>query len=149
MRGLAEAVAAAAPERVGRVTAVRGLGLDVAGLACALGDLVEVGPDGAVNTRAQVVASAGAALTCMPLSPLEGLRAGMPVRAVRGSLRVPTGPALCGRVLDALGRPIDDLGPLVASRAAGGGVAPRPMDRTRIDTPLTTGVRALDTLTTV
>ncbi|MGN6751146.1 MAG: FliI/YscN family ATPase [Intrasporangium sp.] len=149
MKGLAEALAAAAPERIGTVTSVRGLGLEVAGLPCALGDLVEVRSDGAVVTRAEVVASSQGTLSCMPLGPLEGLRTGQPVRAVRGRLRVPTGPALCGRVLDGLGRPIDGGGPLAAPRTSSGGAAPRAMERARIDTPLATGVRALDTLVTL
>ncbi len=149
MKGLAEAVAAVAPERIGAVTAVRGLALEVAGLPCAVGDHVEVSSDTAAPTRAEVVASARGALTCMPFGPLAGLRVGQPVRAVGSGPVVPTGQALLGRVLDGLGRPIDGRGPLVGSRGRGDDRAPSPMERSRIDTPLATGVRALDTLVTL
>ncbi|MEW1955608.1 FliI/YscN family ATPase [Terrabacter sp. NPDC080008] len=149
MRGLAEVVAAASPERVGTVTAVRGLALEVAGLPCAVGDHLEVAADGVGATRAEVVASARGVLTCMPLGPLAGMRVGQPARAVRGGHRVPTGPALLGRVLDALGRPIDGRGPLVAPMVASSERAPAAMERARIHTPLPTGIRALDTLVTL
>lgn len=54
-----------------------------------------------------------------------------------------------GRVIDALGRPVDGLGALVAgSRAVPIDAAPPPaMERTRVRTPLRTGVRALDLFT--
>jgi flagellum-specific ATP synthase len=149
VRGLAEAVAAAAPERVGTVTGIRGLGLEVSGLASAVGDLVEVWSEAGAVTGAEVVAAGRGTLTCMPLGPLGGLRLGQPVRAVRGGALVPTGPELLGRVLDGLGRPIDGRGPLAGPHVRSGGGAPSPMDRARIDTPLATGVRALDTLVTV
>ncbi|GAA5025445.1 flagellar protein export ATPase FliI [Terrabacter aeriphilus] len=149
MRGLAQAVAAAAPERIGAVTAVRGLALEVAGLPCAVGDHIDIASDTVAPTRAEVVASARGTLTCMPFGPLAGLRVGQPVRAVRAGAGVPTGAGLLGRVLDGLGRPIDGRGPLVAGRVPADDRAPSPMERARIDTPLATGVRALDTLVTL
>lgn len=150
MRGLAAALDAAAPERAGVVTAVLGLGLEVDGLASAVGDLVAVTNDDGAVTEAEVVASARGVLTCMPLGRLAGIRAGNAVRARRGGLRVPTGAGLFGRVVDGLGRPIDGRGPLAAAeRVPLDHDVPPAMNRARIDTPLQTGVRALDTLTTV
>ena len=149
MRGLADVLDAVAPERVGTVTAVRGLALEVAGLPCAVGDHLEVAADAGTPTRAEVVSSARGTLTCMPLGPLAGLRVGQRARAVRGGPHVPTGPALLGRVLDGLGRPIDGKGPLLAPTVRSSDRAPSPMERARIDTPLATGVRALDTLVTL
>ncbi|WP_422934680.1 FliI/YscN family ATPase [Sinomonas sp. P47F7] len=153
MIGLASALEAAAPERVGVVTAVVGLGLEVAGLACAVGDLVAVENDDGAVTEAEVVASARGVLMCMPLGRLAGVRAGNPVRARRGGFGVPTGPGLFGRVLDGLGRPIDGRGPLAGGerveRVPLDHDVPAAMARARIDSPLQTGVRALDTLTTV
>lgn len=150
MRGLAAALDAAAPERAGVVTAVLGLGLEVDGLASAVGDLVAVTNDDGAVTEAEVVASARGVLTCMPLGRLAGIRAGNAVRAQRGGLRVPTGAGLFGRVVDGLGRPIDGRGPIAAAeRVPLDHDVPPAMNRARIDTPLQTGVRALDTLTTV
>ncbi|WP_020143841.1 FliI/YscN family ATPase [Terracoccus sp. 273MFTsu3.1] len=149
MIGLDEVVAAASPERLGTVAAVRGLALEVAGLSCAVGDHVEMASATGVPTRAEVVATSRGTLTCMPLGPVAGLRVGQPARAVRGGPRVPTGRALLGRVLDGLGRPIDGRGPLQTPSVRPADRAPSPMDRARIDTPLATGVRALDTLATL
>ena len=57
---------------------------------------------------------------------------------------------LRGRVVDGLGRPIDGKGPLdVTGRAPVTGQAPSALGRTRVDTPLCLGVRAMDTLVTV
>ena len=43
----------------------------------------------------------------MPLGELRGVRAGDPAEGADGATQVPVGPALLGRVLDGLGRPID------------------------------------------
>ena len=45
---------------------------------------------------------------------LTGIAAGAPVRAVRSPLLVPTGDGMLGRVIDALGRPVDGRGPITA-----------------------------------
>lgn len=149
MRGLGAALAAAAPERVGRVTSVLGLGLEVAGLACAVGDTVAVTTHDGGTGEAEVVATTRGTLRCMPLERLAGVRPGDAVRARRGGSTVPVGPQLFGRVLDGLGRPIDGRGPLGGDRVALEHATPSAMHRARIDTPLQTGVRALDTLTTI
>ena len=63
-------------------------------------------------------------------------------------LQVPVGEALLGRVLDGLGRPVDG-GPPLGSRVSFVDLAsetPHALSRTRVDQPLTFGVRALDTL---
>ncbi|WP_130783197.1 FliI/YscN family ATPase, partial [Cellulomonas biazotea] len=79
-----------------------------------------------------------------------GLRAGMPARPLRESLRVPVGPGLLGRVLDGLGRPIDGRGPLRAQAWVPlDGRAPHPLERSRVEDSLDLGVRVLDTLVTV
>ncbi|MFJ4029502.1 FliI/YscN family ATPase [Paenarthrobacter sp. NPDC089989] len=149
MRGLAAAVAAAAPQRVGTVTSVLGLGLEIAGLECAVGELVTVGA-GADTIDAEVVASVPGGVRCMPLGRLTGIAAGAPARAAGNSVLVPTGAGLFGRVLDALGRPIDGKGPLLcAGKVPLDQEAPNAMRRARIDTPLQTGVRVLDTLCTL
>lgn len=146
---LAPLLAAARPERVGVVTSAVGLSLEVAGLHCAIGDLVRVGV-GPQAVEAEVVATAEGRARCMPLGRLSGVSAGDPVRTQGAGTLVPTGRGLAGRVLDALGRPVDGKGPLAAGpRVPVDNDAPRAMDRARIDTPLQTGVRVLDTLTTL
>ncbi|HTN56163.1 MAG TPA: FliI/YscN family ATPase [Microbacterium sp.] len=136
---------AARPERRGRVTRVRGLGVEVRGLTGAVGDLVEL----AEGVEAEVVASGPNGLSCMPLSSTAGLTVGMPVRGLGGPLRVPVGAGLLGRVLDGLGRPIDGRGPLNCARVSLDHAPPSVLGRDRIDTQLPLGVRVLDTMVTV
>ncbi|MCL2454518.1 MAG: FliI/YscN family ATPase [Micrococcales bacterium] len=143
------ALAAVAPEAVGRVRGVVGLSIEVTGTGAAVGDLLRVG-EGDDAVVAEVVATGDRTARCMPLGPLTGLRAGMPVRNVGGGLRAPVGPGLLGRVIDGLGQPIDGKGPLRDVRwVSVEGRAPHPLERTRVAAPLPLGVRVLDTLVSV
>jgi flagellum-specific ATP synthase len=156
----ASARTAAAPERVGVVASIVGLGLEVAGLKAAIGDLITVGESAGKDAQAggaqsggvqaEVVATTRDGIRCMPLGRLDGVNAGAPARSTGAPLLVPTGTGLFGRVLDGLGRPIDGKGPLdVTAMVPLHHDTPSAMHRARIDTPLQTGVRVLDTLTTV
>ncbi|MDM7990882.1 FliI/YscN family ATPase [Arthrobacter sp. zg-Y877] len=145
----AAALRSAAPQRIGRVSSVLGLSIEIAGLDCGVGDLVSIGHPGA-EVDAEVVAATREGIRCMPFGRLAGLTAGTPARSKGTPLLVPTGTGLFGRVLDGLGRPIDGKGPLqVEAFVPLDHETPSAMLRTRIDTPLQLGVRALDTLTTV
>jgi len=152
---LTRALAAAAPERVGRVDAVVGLSIDVVGLSGAVGDLLVLGaplsqPSEQEEVYAEVVAATASTLRCMPLGPVSGLRVGMEARSTGRPMTVPVGRGLLGRVIDGLGRPVDGKGPLdAAGLEPVSGTAPSALTRARVDTPLTLGVRALDTMTTV
>ena len=144
---LPRARAAARPLVTGQVTGAMGLTLTVDGIVAAVGDLVEVDPGGRA-LLAEVVAVARDRLTCMPLGDLSGVHAGSPVRATGMPLQVPVGDALLGRVLDGLGRPVDG-GPALGAGIGWVDLAsetPHALSRTRVDQPLTFGVRALDTL---
>jgi flagellum-specific ATP synthase len=146
---LADAAEAARPRVEGSVASVVGLGIRVQGARPAVGALLEVRtPTGPLP--AQVVAVHRDGATCMPLGSTSGVAAGDPVLVQARTLDVPAGPGLLGRVVDALGRPLDGRGPLsevedVPLQA----FAPNPLHRRRIDTALQTGVRALDTLVPV
>jgi flagellum-specific ATP synthase len=149
---------AAAPEAIGSVNAVVGLSIDVAGLDGAVGDLVVIGGElpgvSAVMPpiTAEVVAVTPRVLRCMPLARVDGLRVGLPVRTTGRPLAVPVGNHLLGRILDGLGNVIDGRGPLAAipgQRMPVTGSAPSALGRTRVTAPLSLGVRALDTMTTV
>jgi len=150
---LRRALEVAAPERVGALASIVGLSIDVTGISGAVGDLVSIETDNDEPTVAEVVAITASTLRCMPLGAVHGLRVGMQARATGRPLMTPTGPQLLGRVLDGLGRPIDGKGPVLngplARRATVSGTAPSALDRSRVDTPLGLGVRALDTIVTV
>lgn len=137
---------AAAPAVSGRVVRAVGLSVDVSGLDLAVGEAVTLHGDRA-PVLAEVVALHDHVATCMPVSDLRGVRRGDRVVTTGGPLKAPIGLGLLGRVVDALGRPIDGGPPLRNVVPTGiEGVPPTAMKRSRIDTQLGLGVRALDTL---
>jgi F-type H+-transporting ATPase subunit alpha len=75
------------------------------------------------------------------------LSAGMSVQRTGRVVDVPVGEGLLGRVVDALGRPLDELGPLVASvRYPVERSAPAIMERAPVTVPLQTGIKVIDAL---
>ncbi len=69
------------------------------------------------------------------------------VRCTGKVLQVPVGPELLGRVVDALGHPIDGKGPIQASESSPlEKVAPGVITRKSVDQPLQTGLKAIDTM---
>src|SRR5207249_3674307 len=75
------------------------------------------------------------------------LREGDEVRRTGRVLEVPVGPALVGRVVDALGRPVDGLGPLQGTKARKVDiVAPGIIKRQPVKEPLQTGIKAIDSM---
>ncbi|WP_196843890.1 MULTISPECIES: FliI/YscN family ATPase [unclassified Cryobacterium] len=148
---LTMALRAAKPERVGVVSSIIGLSVEVRGLRSAIGELVVLGAEPhQPGVEAEVVATTREGIRCMPLGRMTGLKAGARVRTAGTPLLVPTGTGLFGRVIDGLGRPIDGKGPLLSDGAVAiENDSPSAMHRTRITQPLQLGVRVLDTLTTV
>src|SRR6202158_1628690 len=60
-------------------------------------------------------------------------------------MQVPVGPALIGRVVDALGNPIDERGPIITDEFnAVERIAPGVVDRQPVKDPLQTGLKAID-----
>jgi len=75
------------------------------------------------------------------------LREGDEVKSTGRIFEVPTGPELKGRVVDALGRPIDGLGPIKASCSdVVEKVAPGVIERQSVDEPLGTGIKSIDAM---
>ena len=136
----------ARPRTTGRVRSVVGMSVTVEGVEAAIGDAVAlVRPGG--ELLAEVVAIEEDGMVCMPLGELTGIRAGAGVEVAPGRLSVPVGEALRGRVLDALGRPIDD-GPSLRAlpRVTTAGTPPHPLRRAMVDSQMPLGVRVIDTL---
>ncbi len=75
------------------------------------------------------------------------LREGDEVRRTRRVLEVPVGPELVGRVVDALGNPIDGLGPITAKHTRKvESEAPGIIVRQPVKEPLQTGIKAIDSM---
>lgn len=86
-------------------------------------------------------------LACVLLDDSRRLRAGEAVLRSGDVVRVPVGPALLGRVVDPLGRPLDDGGPIEASDwLPAERPAPGILDRDLVHEPVHTGTLAVDAL---
>jgi flagellum-specific ATP synthase len=137
---------AASPRRTGRVTRLVGLRLEVEGVEAAVGDAVWVHRSDGGLLPAEVVAVQGSRLACMPLGELSGVRFGDVIETEGRPLAVDVGDQLLGRVVDGLGRPIDDGPPLDHVESVSIDASPpHPLRREMVDRPLALGVRAIDT----
>ncbi len=138
--------------RYGELLDIRGPVMRVALDRAHIGDICRVRQSGrARETLGEVIGVEKSMALLSPFGSTQGLSAGAYVYPGQGALRVPVGPSLFGRVLDGLGRVIDDGPPLAAdikTRPARG-EAPEPMTRPLIEEPLATGLRAVDGLTTL
>jgi len=136
-----------AAQRLGAVTGVAGLIIESEGPNVGLGELclLRSGRDD-VTVLAEVVGFREHKVLLMPLGDTTGLHAGCEVAACdRPPVPSPT-PALLGRVLDALGRPMDGHGFLPMEPGDPNVVfPPHPLRRRRIRETFVTGVRAIDT----
>ena len=86
----------------------------------------------------------------MPLDEIRDVQLGDRVEFTRGLLSIPVGEDLLGRVIDPLGRPMDDRPiPMGLHSRPLKNAAPNPMKRQLITKPLYTGVRVMDTMLTL
>jgi F-type H+-transporting ATPase subunit beta len=75
----------------------------------------------------------------------DGLRRGMPVNASGAPISVPVGPATLGRIMDVLGRPIDEAGPIgTDERRSIHQPAPKFADLSPSVELLETGIKVID-----
>ena len=131
----------------GRVLRVVGLLIESEGPRARLGEVCNVISGDSV-LPVQVVGFRDGTLLTVPLGELAGIRPGDRIIARQGAITVPVGPELLGRVVDALGRPLDDLPLHLTERVPLHPPPLNPMQRDTVSTPLPTGVRAIDALLT-
>ncbi|HXG40782.1 MAG TPA: F0F1 ATP synthase subunit alpha [Candidatus Limnocylindrales bacterium] len=75
------------------------------------------------------------------------IKEGDTVKTTGRVVQVPVGQALLGRVVDPLGRPLDDKGPIDTSKTrVVERIAPGVITRKSVDTPVQTGIKAIDAL---
>ncbi len=140
------------PKRVtGRVESVRGLTVRIGDFPAPVDSTVEIetGGGAAGLVPAQVIGFEAGHTVAMSLGRMEGIAPGDRVTMKTGAQRMICSPMLVGRVVNALGRPLDGKGPI---RLA----TPRPinvravdcMKRVPIAKPIGTGIRSVDALLT-
>lgn len=137
--------------KFGLVTKMIGLVVEAKGPEARIGELClitsQLGKDGVL---AEVVGFNEGRTLLMPIGSSDGIFSGATVKPLGETLEVAVGPELLGRVVDALGKPLDkhmlnvhsSSYPLTAA-------PPGPLSRPRIRQHLALGVRALDALLTM
>jgi F-type H+/Na+-transporting ATPase subunit alpha len=82
-----------------------------------------------------------------PDNPDRNIKEGDIVKRTGKIAQVPVGEALLGRIINALGKPIDDKGPIITDRYRPlESQAPSVVDRQHVNEPLETGIKAIDAM---
>jgi F-type H+-transporting ATPase subunit alpha len=110
----------------------------------AANELVEFTKDGTIGLAFNLAEDSVGVIV---LGEYRQIEEGDEVRTTGEIAAVPVGDALLGRVVDALGRPIDGKGPIVSDRTRPiERIAPGVIERADVDTPLQTGITSIDAM---
>jgi flagellum-specific ATP synthase len=133
----------------GQVMESVGQTIESAGPLSSVGECCEIIDRHGQTHLAEVIGFRGAHVLSMPLETTEGIRFGDRVSALGVQPQIEVNEALMGRVLNALGEPIDGQHPAAPGTSVVlEGKVRSPLDRTPIKAPLGTGIRAIDALLT-
>ena len=138
----------------GKIEKVVGMMIESSGPEVSVGDLCLIYPSRAAKSagggvKAEVVGIDERKVKLMPFDDISGIGPGSIVETTSNALRVPVGEGLVGRILNGVGEPIDDRGPVRAEDYyAVYNKISNPLNRPRIDTRMNMGVKAIDGLLT-
>lgn len=133
----------------GRVTRVVGLTASVSGFPAPLGSVCAIDRENGSAVEAEVVGFQNEETLLLPYEDLAGIRRGDRVSLIQSVPAVAVGQGILGRVLDGRGRCIDGKNQAMLSHRANLKAKPiSPLNRPRIDSPLSTGIRTIDGLLT-
>ncbi len=135
----------------GKVTQIIGLVIEASGLQGALGEVCNViSRNEEIVIKAEIVGFKEGKILLMPLGDLHGIGPGAKVISTEETFNVPVGEGLLGRILDGLGNPIDDKGPLKVNEYYSVYNKPSdPITRKKVSEPVATGIRAIDGALTI
>ncbi len=124
--------------------------IEAMALPVPMGAVCEIRCRGRSSIAAEVIGFEGSKTLLAALDGAEGITPGDSVHLIQATANVGVGPDLMGRVIDAAGKPIDDLPPIIAiSKVPLDNDPVNAMQRPPITDILSTGVRAIDTLLTL
>jgi flagellum-specific ATP synthase len=136
----------------GRVSSVRGLLIEIVGplSSMAVGSRVSIEIEVGKTVPAEVVGFASQSALVMPFASVEGIRRGCRAYISTGATGIRPSEHWLGRVVNALGMPIDDKGPLRQGEHLFRyrNDPPAAHSRQRVGRPLDLGVRSLNTFVT-
>jgi flagellum-specific ATP synthase len=136
---------------MGKIDKIVGMMVESSGPNAMVGEICRIyTPDGSGYIHAEVAGFRDNRVLLTPYEDLAGIAPGSLVEGTRAKLTIPVSNNLIGRTINSLGQPIDGLGDIP------GGVPyeveslySNPMNRPRIDTKMTFGVKAIDGLLTI
>ncbi len=133
-------------DKVGIVRRVIGLVIESEGPEASIGQVCSIISERTNDKiEAQVIGFRENTVLLMALSSVHLIHPGCKVISKRNSNEVPYGSSLLGRIIDGMGRPVDDKGPLGAPVRNGFySEPPNPLSRSRIKSPFTTGIKSID-----
>ncbi|GLT00194.1 flagellar protein export ATPase FliI [Sphingobium jiangsuense] len=138
-----------APRPIGRLVSHEGGMLEVTGFNRPIGTGARVAASDGSFARAEVIGFRGNKAILVPLDEGAPLRSGARVEPDSAANMVQVGEGLLGRVVDAMGQPLDRKGPILAEGLWPlGGVRGNVLDRGRVTEPFDLGVRAVNALLT-
>lgn len=133
----------------GEVSGISGLTIEATDFPAPTGAMCTIHSRRGGGLRAQVVGFRGAMTLLMPLNETAGVARGDRVVCDSSLQTVPVGGTMLGRVVNGLGEPVDGKGPFVVEQYYPlKREAPPAMARRSIDDSLSTGIRAMDAMTT-
>lgn len=137
-------------EYSGKITKVTGLTIESEGPMSSVGELCYIYPFNKKEAiLAEVVGFKDDKILLMPFGEIDGIGPGSSVVASGHSLRVNVGEGMIGRVVDGLGNPMDDKGPLKTDKFYPvSNPPPNPLERKNIEDVLPLGVKVIDGLLT-
>ena len=136
---------------IGKVTEIIGLVIEADGPESSIGDLCYIyNKLDEEPVWAEVVGFRTPKILLMPLGSMEGLQPGAIVFNTGAPMKIKVGEQLLGRVLDGLGRPLDNLGEINSQNLySTQAEAINPLKRRRITEPLSLGIKSVDGFVTV
>ncbi|HVP37079.1 MAG TPA: flagellar protein export ATPase FliI [Terriglobales bacterium] len=138
------------PYRInGKVQKIVGMVIESSGPAASIGELCFIDNREKKKILAEVVGFKEDRVILMPLGEMRGITPGSFVVSTGKDFCIQIGKDLIGRVLNGLGKPIDEKGDLQENEISSiHSTPPEPLKRQRIVKPFHTGIRAIDTLLT-
>ncbi len=135
----------------GKIENIVGMSIEASGGRAAVGDICRIyNGDSGGQVTAEVVGFKNDHILLMPYSDMNGISSGNFVRNTGGQLTLQVGEFLRGRIINALGQPIDGKGPFEGgtSYCVSGGYI-NPLSRPPIRERIQFGVKAIDGLITI
>jgi len=138
-------------KEIGQVTHIIGLVIEADGPSSSIGDLCYIYPKKDKDPIwAEVVGFKEEKILLMPLGEMEGLQPGATVVNSGGAIEIKAGSELLGRVLDGLGRPIDEYGNIRTNKTCSvSNQKINPLTRKKVENPLFMGVKSVDSFITL